>query len=46
MDFAAIVPKGDYVTVALLGEKMDNELCDRFLKHPTGESLHATRLDA
>jgi hypothetical protein len=31
MDFAAIVPKGDYVTVALLGEKMDNELCDTFL---------------
>jgi len=34
MDFAAIVPKGDYVTVALLGEKMDNELCDRFLNTP------------
>jgi flavin-dependent dehydrogenase len=34
MDFAAIVPKGDYVTVALLGEKMDNETCDLFLNTP------------
>jgi len=34
MDFAAIVPKGDYVTIALLGEKMDNETCDMFLNTP------------
>ena len=34
MDFAAIVPKGDYVTIALLGEKMDDETCELFLDSP------------
>lgn len=31
MKFAAIIPKKDYVTVCLLGEKIDSDLLDAFL---------------
>ncbi|MBF8298652.1 MAG: hypothetical protein HW395_1309, partial [candidate division NC10 bacterium] len=31
LEFAAIIPKGDYVTVCLLGEEIDNELVQSFL---------------
>lgn len=31
LKFAAIIPKGDYVTIALLGEELDNELLKAFL---------------
>jgi len=31
LEFAAIIPKGDYVTVILLGESIDNELLGNFL---------------
>lgn len=31
LEFAAIIPKGDYATVCMLGEDIDNELVDRFL---------------
>jgi CRP-like cAMP-binding protein/flavin-dependent dehydrogenase len=31
---AAIVPKGDYVSVCLLGEKIDNELIETFFEAP------------
>ncbi|MBI5067504.1 MAG: hypothetical protein HZB56_04635 [Deltaproteobacteria bacterium] len=34
LEFAAAIPKGDYVTVAVLGEDIDNELVDRFLASP------------
>ncbi len=34
LEFAAIIPKGDYVTVAILGEDIDNELIDAFLAAP------------
>lgn len=30
MDFAAIIPKGDYATVVLLGEDIDREMTDGF----------------
>jgi len=34
LEFAAIIPKGDYVTVCLLGEDIDNELVDTFMGSP------------
>ncbi len=34
LEFAAIIPKGDYVTVILLGEAIDNELLGSFLNSP------------
>jgi flavin-dependent dehydrogenase len=34
LEFAAIIPKGDYITVCLLGDEIDNELVDRFMQSP------------
>jgi flavin-dependent dehydrogenase len=34
LEFAAAIPKGDYVTIAVLGEEIDNELVDAFLARP------------
>ena len=34
LEFAAIIPKGDYVTVCLLGKDVDRELVDEFLNTP------------
>jgi len=34
LEFAAAIPKGDYVTIAVLGEEIDNELVDGFLASP------------
>lgn len=34
LKFAAIIPKGDYVTTCLLGEKIDRELVEAFLNAP------------
>jgi flavin-dependent dehydrogenase len=34
LDFAALIPKGDYVTVCLLGRDIDKELVDSFFAHP------------
>ena len=34
LEFAAIVPKGDYVTVCLLGEEVDKALVQEFLNSP------------
>jgi flavin-dependent dehydrogenase len=34
LEFAAIIPKGDYVTVCMLGEDIDNKLVESFLKSP------------
>jgi flavin-dependent dehydrogenase len=34
LEFAAAIPKGDYVTFAVLGEEIDNELVDAFLASP------------
>ncbi|MGZ4337025.1 MAG: NAD(P)/FAD-dependent oxidoreductase [Gaiellaceae bacterium] len=35
LDFAAIVPKGDFFTVCLLGREIDHELIDAFFDHQT-----------
>jgi flavin-dependent dehydrogenase len=34
LEFAALIPKGDFVTVCLLGESIDNELLQTFLNTP------------
>jgi flavin-dependent dehydrogenase len=34
LEFAAIIPKGDYVTTCLLGEEIDSELIENFLNCP------------
>jgi flavin-dependent dehydrogenase len=34
LEFAAIIPKGDYVTMCLLGEDIDNALVDAFVASP------------
>lgn len=34
LEFAAIIPKGDYVTICLLGEDIDQELFETFLEAP------------
>jgi flavin-dependent dehydrogenase len=34
LEFAAVIPKGDYVTVCLLGEAIDKELYSSFLNSP------------
>jgi flavin-dependent dehydrogenase len=34
LEFAAIIPKGDYATVCMLGKKIDKELVDTFLNTP------------
>ena len=34
LEFAALIPKGDFVTVCLLGEEIDKELVQAFLETP------------
>ncbi|MDO8634861.1 MAG: hypothetical protein Q7R34_01260 [Dehalococcoidia bacterium] len=34
VEFAAIIPKGEYVTLCLLGHEIDKELVDSFLNNP------------
>jgi flavin-dependent dehydrogenase len=34
LEFAAVIPKGDYATVCLLGEEIDNQLLEDFLQSP------------
>ena len=34
LEFAALIPKGDYLTVCLMGEDIDNELVEAFLDAP------------
>lgn len=34
LDFAAIIPKGDFITVCMLGEEIDDELVRMYLTHP------------
>jgi flavin-dependent dehydrogenase len=35
LDFAAIIPKGDYVTMCLIGDDITNEFVDSFVREPT-----------
>ncbi len=39
LEFAAIIPKGDYVSVCLLGEDIDKELISNFMNSPEVQSV-------
>ncbi len=39
MEFAAFIPKGDYVTACMLGKDIDKELVESFLEDPEVKSL-------
>lgn len=39
LEFAALIPKGDYVTMCLLGEGIDNALGDAFASTPEVQAL-------
>jgi len=39
LEFAAIIPKGDYATVCMLGKKIDKELVDSFLNSPVVKQI-------
>ncbi len=34
LDFAALIPKGDFVTLCMLGRNIDKELISSFMEHP------------
>ncbi len=36
LEFAAIIPKGEFVTVVMLGDELDQELVHAFLQRPGG----------
>jgi flavin-dependent dehydrogenase len=38
IEFAALIPKGDYMTLALLGEEIDKDLVSQFLSRPEVQS--------
>ncbi|MBI5568862.1 MAG: cyclic nucleotide-binding domain-containing protein [Desulfomonile tiedjei] len=42
LEFAAIIPKGDYVTVCLLGQGIDSALVDSFLNAPEVRKIFPT----
>lgn len=46
LDCAAIIPKGDFVTVCLLGDDVDRELIDAFFAHPLVRAALPAGLDA
>jgi flavin-dependent dehydrogenase len=42
LEFAAIIPKGDYATVCLLGDEIDNDLIQAFLNAPEVKEMMPT----
>jgi flavin-dependent dehydrogenase len=47
LEFAALIPKGDYVTLAMLGEEIDDDLVRQFLDSPeVREALPAVSIPA
>ena len=34
LEFAAIIPKGDYVSMCLLGDEIDNSVVQTFVQSP------------
>jgi len=38
LEFAAIIPKGDYATVCMLGDRIDQDLVDTFMNTPVVKS--------
>lgn len=45
LEFAAIIPKGDYASLCLLGEDIDKELLETFLDTPTVKACFPEELD-
>lgn len=45
LEFAAIIPKGDYVSLCLLGEDIDKELLETFLNTPVVQNLFPEEID-
>ena len=45
LEFAAIIPKGDYVTVCMLGNDIDNELVSSFLNAPEVKKCFPPEMD-
>jgi len=45
LEFAAVIPKGDYVSLCLLGEDIDKELLDIFLNTPAVKNCFPDGLD-
>ncbi len=45
LEFAAIIPKGDYVSLCLLGEDIDKELLETFLSTPVVRDRFPASLD-
>ncbi len=41
MEFGALVPKGNYVTLCLIGKNIDSTFIDSFKQHPTVKKLTA-----
>lgn len=46
LEFAAIIPKGDYATVCLLGEAIDKPLIDAFMRAPEVRSCFPADWDS
>jgi flavin-dependent dehydrogenase len=46
LEFAAIIPKGDYVTACMLGDGIDRDLVDRFMTSPEVRSCLPVEWDA
>jgi flavin-dependent dehydrogenase len=44
LEFAALIPKGDYVTMAMLGEEIDDDLVRQFLSSPEVRAAFPTEL--
>ena len=46
LEFAALIPKGDYVTVCMLGDPIDKELANRFMTSPDVQQCLPVAWDA
>lgn len=46
LEFAAVIPKGDYATVCMLGEEIDLKLINEFMDTPQVKGIFPTGMDA
>jgi len=40
VEFAALIPKGDYVTLCMLGDNLDKELVAQFITADSDDNVH------
>ena len=45
VDFSAIIPKGEYVTVVMLGKDLNKEIATQILAHPTVRACFPAEVD-